>query len=65
MTIRIIAGLLGLVAGVAWWFVGEAGHEVIGVGLFVVGLILELVAASPLPKGETWRSLPRDDHFKR
>jgi hypothetical protein len=35
------------------------------VALIVVVLLLELIASSALPKGETWRSLPRDDHFKR
>jgi hypothetical protein len=65
MALRIIAGLLGVIAGTASWFLYEAGHELIGVVLVVAAVLLELFASSPLPKGETWRSLPRDDHFKR
>jgi hypothetical protein len=65
MILRLIAGIIGAVAGIASVGYALAGRWVPSGLLGFVALACESVAFAALPKGETGRSLPRDDHFDR
>ena len=65
MILRIIAGILGALAGIGSMGTLIANRIGLSVLFALLATLLMRLAQIRLPKGENWRRVPRDDHFDR